>query len=198
MLKAGFFARFGMLVVERFIDETTCARLRREVRKAAGERAAVWKDGESVVDPTARRTTRAEVSDAARSIVVRRLMALKPRIEHHFSLSLRGVQRPQFLVYRAGDFFECHSDDNPAPAAPEYLRERRVSAVVFLNGDGRGGISTGGSLTFPGLVRDPRLAGCGFPVLGETGLLIAFPSGLAHAVSPVTRGARYSVVAWFV
>jgi predicted 2-oxoglutarate/Fe(II)-dependent dioxygenase YbiX len=198
VLKAEFFTRFGMLVVDRFIDEATCARLRREVGKAACERAAVWRDGESVVDPTARRTTRAEISDAARSIVERRLMALKPRLERHFSLALRGIQKPQFLVYQPGDFFECHSDDNPTSAGPEYLRERRVSAVVFLNGGRRGRASAGGSLTFPGLVRDPRLAGCGFPVLGRTGLLIAFRSSLAHAVSPVCRGARYTVVAWFV
>ena len=200
MLRADFFARFGMLVVDRFLDEATCARLRREVRLAAHTRAAVWRDdGYSVVDPKARRTTRAEVPDAVRSLVECRLIALKPRLERHFSLGLRGIQKPQFLIYRPGDFFECHSDDNPEPGAPDYLRERRVSAVIFLNGAGaKRGAAAGGSLTFPGLIRDPRLARCGFPVLGQAGLLIAFRSNLAHAVSPVTRGARYTVVTWFV
>lgn len=32
---------------------------------------------------------------------------------------------------------------------------------------------------------------------GETGLLVAFGSGLVHAVMPVRRGERHTVATWF-
>ena len=48
------------------------------------------------------------------------------------------------------------------------------------------------------LLGQPGLKGAGFPLRGQTGLLIAFPSGLPHEVRPVTRGERLTVVTWFV
>ncbi|MGH7899901.1 MAG: 2OG-Fe(II) oxygenase [Candidatus Binatia bacterium] len=200
MLRSDFFARFGMLVAEKFFDEDSCARLRREARSATVARAAVWNGVDNVVDETARRTARAGVSSEAEALVERRLLELKPRLERHFRLGLRGVQKPQFLIYRRGDFFECHTDDNPEPVAPARLKERQVSVVIFLNGEGGNGdraTSTGGALTFPGLIDDPRLKARGFPVRGESGLLIAFRSNVVHGVSPVVRGKRYTVVSWF-
>jgi SM-20-related protein len=201
MLRADFFARLGMLVVEDFLDGESCRTLRREVRESASTPAAVWKEDEKVVDAEARRTTRAKVAKAIEARVKRKLLELRPRLERHFGVSLRGVQRPQFLIYRPGDFFECHVDNDTDPGSPRYLRQRCISAVLFLNGPRRSGdqeVSTGGGLTFPGLIDDPRLKLRGFRVRAEAGLLIAFRSNLAHAVSPVTHGARYTVVSWYV
>lgn len=202
MLRADFFARFGMLVVEEFLDDEACRRLRLEVRRAAPTPAAVWKkEAGKVVDEGARRTTRAKVTKRTEAFVERRLLALRPRLECHFGVTLRGVQTPQFLVYRPGDFFECHADNDSDPGAPPYLQERRISAILFLNGGTRrrqGSVSNGGGLTFSGLIDDPRLKSRGFQVQAEAGTLIAFRSELAHAVTPVTGGQRYSVVTWFV
>ena len=38
----------------------------------------------------------------------------------------------------------------------------------------------------------------GLPLVGESGLLVAFDSNLTHAVTPVTHGERYTVVTWLV
>jgi len=201
MLRADFFARLGMLVVEDFLDGESCRKLRHEVRESASTPAAVWKENGKVVDEEARRTTRAKVTKTTESLVKRKLLALRPRLEGHFGVPLRGVQRPQFLIYRPGDFFECHVDNDTDPGSPRYLRQRRISAVVFLNGRRRSGdhkVSTGGGLTFRGLIDDPRLKSRGFRVMAETGLLIAFRSNLAHAVTPLAHGARYTVVTWYV
>jgi len=201
MLKRDFFARLGMLVVDDFLDRRACRRLQQEIRRSTAVRASVWKDGEKVVDEEARRTTRATVSARTESFIERRLLALRPSLERHFGVKLRGVQTPQFLMYRPGDFFEPHVDNDSDASSPRYLRERRISAVLFLNGKTRRNgksVSAGGGLTFPGLIDDPRLAAREFRVLAEEGSLIAFRSDLEHAVSPVTRGPRYTVVTWFV
>jgi SM-20-related protein len=68
--------------------------------------------------------------------------------------------------------------------------------VLFLNGEGGADQPSsygGGQLTFYGLMGD-RL---GLPLAGRPGLLVAFRSDLVHAVTPVTRGERYTVVSWF-
>jgi predicted 2-oxoglutarate/Fe(II)-dependent dioxygenase YbiX len=201
MLKASFFSRLGMLTVENFLDDEACARLRRAARRATTVEAHVWKNGEKIVDEDARRATQAKVGQEVEAFVESRLLELCPRVERHFDVKLRGLQPLQFLIYRPGDFFECHSDNDPDSEAPSYLRERKVSVVIFLNGKRRADgatTSTGGGLTFPGLIDDPRLSSYGFQVEAETGLLIAFRSSLAHAVSPVLRGERYRIVSWYV
>src|SRR6266540_4352401 len=98
MLKASFFSRFGMLAVEKFLDVETCANLRRALRRARTVDAHVWKNGEKLVDEGARRATQAKVSPQVEASVEKRFLALRPRVERHFGVKLRGVQRPQFLI----------------------------------------------------------------------------------------------------
>jgi len=45
-------------------------------------------------------------------------------------------------------------------------------------------------------MHDPRADDRGFPITGETGLLVAFPSHCVHSVTPVTRGTRFTIVSW--
>jgi len=52
-------------------------------------------------------------------------------------------------------------------------------------------------LTLYGLIPNPRWENYGFTVENEAGLLIAFPSGIVHEVTPVVRGRRFSIVSWF-
>ena len=108
------------------------------------------------------------------------------------------MQPPQFLLYREGDFFAPPGRQHRSDA-PGFVRQRSVSAVVFLNGRREPTNYSGGSLTFYGLM-DDGVGGesVGLPLAGETGLLVAFPSDLVHAVSPVTAGERYTVVTWFL
>lgn len=170
------------------------------MRATAGAPATVAEGESDAVDETHRRTKQAQVLPATAAHIGEELVAAIPRLAGHFDRRLVGVQRPQFLVYREGDFFRAHEDDSKRPDAPDFVRQRSVSAVLFLNGTDPGEADgySGGSLTFYGLMGESAGGdNVGLPLAGETGLLIAFPADLVHSVSPVTAGERYTVVSWF-
>lgn len=201
MPDASFFTRFHLFVAREFFDAAACASLRAQMQSSAGRAATVRIDGEtSVVDPSIRRVKLTEVPEAAISYATTRLLALKPQLEQHFGLTLRGCQPLQFLTYRPGDFYRWHVDGTNEPDAPAMTNERRVSAVIFLNSEARephDGVYCGGSLAFHGLMKHPQGGSVGFPLIGEEGLLVAFPSSLPHEVTAVTHGERYTIAAWY-
>jgi predicted 2-oxoglutarate/Fe(II)-dependent dioxygenase YbiX len=199
-VNADFFRNFGVYVAPHFFDRDLCTRLRREALAAATDPATVRKRGaEYVVNEDIRRTRLARVSEASEQLVEHRLMTLKDTLERYFEVRTSGIRRPQFLVYREGDFFRPHADNSAAADAPAVATGRRVSIVIFLNGEGDAADDesySGGSLTFYGLMNDPRADDRGFAMSGETGLLVAFPPHYVHSVTPVTRGARFTIVSW--
>ena len=191
-LPAEFFTRFGLYAEREFLSPEVCASLRDEMRAATGAPATV--------DETYRRTKKTDVSPATAARIGDQLLRAVPELAKHFDRELVGMQKPQFLLYREGDFFRPHEDDSKKPDAPDYVKQRSVSAVVFLNGatPGEPAGYSGGSLTFYGLMDEASSEqSVGIPLAGETGLLIAFPSHLLHSVSPVTAGERYTLVSWF-
>lgn len=201
MPEADFFARIGLFVTRDFLDASEMTRLLTEARSATAKPATVGiTPSVYAVDESVRRTKVAAVSASAASLVESRLLSLKPALEEHFGLPLTGCQSPQFLVYREGDFFSPHRDSASVPGAAEFSRVRRVATVLFLNGESnesREGDYGGGSLTFFGLMGDPRLQKVGLPLRGEPGVLIAFRTDIIHEVTPVTHGERFTVVSWF-
>ena len=199
-LPVDFFTRFGLFAERQFLSSEACASVRHEMRATAGAPATVAEGESDAVDETHRRTKQAQVLPATAAHIGEELVAAIPRLAGHFDRRLVGVQRPQFLVYREGDFFRAHEDDSKRPDAPDFVRQRSVSAVLFLNGTDPGEADgySGGSLTFYGLMGESAGGdNVGLPLAGETGLLIAFPADLVHSVSPVTAGERYTVVSWF-
>jgi len=201
MPNADFFARLGLFVVEDFFEPDLCARLRAEVRSAPRNQAEVARKGIDLIDETVRRTKQVTVPGWMVSLVKERLLALKPKVESHFHSVLTGCEMPQFLVYGPGDFFQQHRDSNPEPGRPEhqYLKDRRVSVVIFLNSEAQEASEdsySGGSLTIYGLMVEPPWNRCGFPLVGIRGMLIAFPSQLTHEVTPVKCGERSTIVSW--
>ena len=203
-LQAEFFTRFGLYAEREFLSPEVCVSLRDEMRAATGTPATVA-DGQEgdAIDEAYRRTKQAEVSSTTVARIREGLLEAVPGLAKHFGRGLVGMQAPQFLLYREGDFFRAHPDDSKEPEAPDFVRQRSVSAVVFLNGatPGEPAGYSGGSLTFYGLM-DDSVSGesgesIGLPLAGETGLLIAFPSHLVHSVSPVTAGERYTLVTWY-
>jgi len=200
-LPAEFLTRFGLYAQREFLSPEVCASLSDEMRAATGAPATVAEGQEGdAVDETYRRTKQAKVSAATAARIGDELLKAVPGLAKHFGRPLAGMQTPQFLLYREGDFFRAHPDDSTKPDAPDFVRQRSVSAVVFLNGatPGEPAGYAGGSLTFYGLM-DDSVSGesVGLPLAGEAGLLVAFPSHLVHSVSPVTAGERYTVVSWF-
>jgi predicted 2-oxoglutarate/Fe(II)-dependent dioxygenase YbiX len=195
-----FFANFGLYVARNFLDPALCAEFRSQASVATGIAATVRREGSQyAVDEEIRRTKVAEVSEQSEALIQERLLALKPVLDSHFGVATTECRRPQFLVYRPGDFFRAHADSSRDPAAPAFSTRRRVSIVIFLNGEGLEQESyAGGSLVFYDLMGDPRARDHGFPLTAEAGLLVAFRSELVHAVIPVTRGTRFTIVSWLL
>ena len=135
-LPAEFFTRFGLYAQRDFLSPEACASLRDEMRAATGAAATVaeGKTGDAI-DETHRRTKQATVSPATSARLAADLLEVGPKVAEHFEREVAGAQPPQFLVYREGEFFRAHHDDSNDPDAPDYVRQRAVSAVVFLNGE---------------------------------------------------------------
>ena len=93
---------------------------------------------------------------------------------------ISSVEPPQLAEYATGDKYDWHLDYGPGHAA---FRKLSVSVQLSDPKDYEGGELE----MWPSTVA-PR---------GQ-GALIVFPSFLPHRVRPVTRGVRYSLVAWAV
>jgi SM-20-related protein len=192
--EAAFFTRFGLFAEEEFLDRAASARVVTEMRERGGRPATVSLSDEHV-DDDYRRTTLADVSQETRMLVEGRMRAALPTIGRHFEEPLEEMERAQFLLYREGDHFRRHSDSPRGGEPSPDGTVRRISLVLFLNGEGPADDADsyeGGQLTFYGLMGD-----LGLPLTGSPGLLVAFRSELVHAVTPVTRGERCTVVSWF-
>jgi len=195
---ARLFRMFGFFVEREFLQRDECARIRSAMDGADAEAAGVVHEGDIILDRELRSTARLEVDDAWRGLIDARLAPMRARLEQHFRATLEGWQEPQFLRYAAGDFFRVHADTSDVDHAPDFLRERKISTVVFLGHPGDGdGSGAGGDLVFYELIDDPRMHDRGFAFPHDEGTLLAFPSTVPHEVTTVTSGRRYSVATWF-
>jgi len=188
-----FFRRLGLLIIEDFLDAASCAALRGEA--ARSESSNLKSD---YPNSSACRAKVLKLRESIRSALKKRLTAVKPDIERHFKLTLAAPEAPQLLRYKKGDFFKPHTD-SLGGAADAPSRRRRVSLVVFANSEVRRPARdrhVGGSLVFYGLIEGPEWRRRGFPLAGRAGLLVAFPSHLAHEVKPVEHGVRDTVISF--
>jgi PKHD-type hydroxylase len=96
----------------------------------------------------------------------------------HYDFAIEGFKEPlQLSKYQEGGYYDFHMD------LGEEKRTRKLSFVIPLNDD-----YEGGELAFPAnqvILNNEHKGSC-----------IAFPSFIAHGVKPVTKGDRYSLVAW--
>ena len=178
----------------------TCARIIAEVRSAPTTPAPVYIEGSpDLVHENVRKTTSLHPSDETITWVHERLFQQIPALNEHFKLDLTDCERPQFLVYRAGDFFVRHQDGNSEQLEFDHLRVRKISIVVFLNdasGEPEPGTFCGGALLFC-QEGDAETEPVTFPLWGETGLLVAFAAETLHEVTPVTGGERFTIINFF-
>ena len=179
-------ADFNLFLLPNFLDADSCARLREELALAPTTQAPVYIEGtEGTIHETIRKTTSLHPADETFTQIHERLLRQKPALQDHFGTTLTDCERPQFLRYEKGDFFVRHQDGNTHQLDFDHLRVRRISIVVFLNDS-----FSGGTLTF----YDQTTT---FPLMGETGLLVAFSADTFHEVLPVTSGERFTIISWF-
>ena len=109
--------------------------------------------------------------------------------------NIAAAEDCQVTRYTKDGFFSWHKDGTGSHdeiyVDPDkkllYGNARKLSMTLILNDDYEGGNFEIGGLKEK--ERVPRL---------EKGSVIVFPSFHEHRVTPVTKGTRYSLVAWFV
>jgi len=201
MPKAGFFKRFGIFVRPGFLPRELCRQIVDEMVRSESVRAPVGQmDGEFMIDESIRKASftyvAPEIAEKAGALFDR----LRPELSAHFRIPLDHHQRLQFLHYLTGGLYAPHRDNRTDRQGAALSRGRKVSVIVFLNGQSGqalDGTFAGGELTFYGLMSAPGMENAGMPLEPETGLLVAFRSDVMHEVNAVTRGERYTLVSWF-
>ncbi len=165
-----------------------------------GKPATVTSGSQDIYDDATRKTYQVALAGDIEVEIHSRILALQPELESHFHLTLQGCRPPILLKYSVGDYFRLHTDTTKDPELPEGIKKRQVSISIMLNNceeEDDPDSYSGGALTFYDLLPDPRLRLKGYPLQAEEGLLVAFSAWHKHEVQPVTRGERYSIVAWF-
>lgn len=196
-----FFSRLGLFVVNRFLSAEECGRLVDEIASGPAEPGRVYASAGETLDLQLKHNWSVAMPGSTEGWVTQKLLAIKSRVATRFDLELSGCQPPVFKLYRPGNFHGVHTDDGGRiGSVPREIQARKITAVVFLNGESRehaAGAYTGGALTLYGLGEAEPWRSLGFPLNGETGLLVAFPASLPHEVLPVTSGERCTIVSWY-
>ena len=113
--------------------------------------------------------------------------------------AIDAVETMQITRYREKDFYDFHIDGRGDHHAKYFAVEnelmhgkvRKMSMTVLLNDD-----YEGGEFQFA-VCEKGRIEV--IPVEEKsTGTIIVFPSTMEHRVTPVTKGTRYSLVAWYL
>ena len=107
-------------------------------------------------------------------------------------------QTPQFTVYRPGQYYDWHPDQNAEiyneDAGPNFAgKYRKLSVTVSLND---GSDYDGGELEFEVGKHKGKTKTKICTEIKPRGSIVVFPSFVNHRVLPVTRGIRYSLVVW--
>jgi SM-20-related protein len=187
---------FDLHLARDFFDAEICEALTAELRMSPANPAVTYKKGRvGSVDERVRKVARLIPAPGTVELVQQRLSLYRETLIRHFGIKLERFEEPQFLRYRVGDFFVVHQDGNTGLINLESDKFRRVSVSIFLNAQSdapKPDHYCGGSLIFS----DWR-GGHSCLIRGEVGTLVAFPSELAHEVTPVTCGERFAIVTWY-
>ncbi len=204
MPTAEFFEQYGLFAVKDFLDHNFCDELCKEISEAPRKQGTFVEQGsnEEIVDENIKK--RFEVTrfpEVLNRTIVEKLQNLMPQIADHYDLDLKAIQPPKYSIYETGDYYKMHVDSNLQENAADFLRQRKVSVIVFLNEESsveKEGSYCGGNLTFHGLIKNEIFGKFGYPLVSEPGMLITFLPDMAHEVTPVTFGSRYAVTTWYI
>jgi SM-20-related protein len=199
MPSSSLFHHLGLFIHEDFLDHSTCAQIQSQMQTAECQKASIVSPhgDEGIVDEDVRKVLSVKAEASMATMVWDKIWDLKPSLEEHFHVHLRGSEPPVFLRYGPGAFYRPHKDGHSD--SPPSTKNRLVSVVIFLNrrsDDPSQDAYGGGALTFYGLLDGPTWEKCPFPLEADPGLLVAFRSDTMHEVRPVTIGQRFTIVSW--
>mgnify|MGYP003661027994 CR=1 FL=1 len=115
-----------------------------------------------------------------------------------WNFDIVSCQTPQLTQYKKNNFYGWHVDGDSDSLSVYTSKDplvngnvRKISMTLLLNDNYEGGDFQIGSLKRGEVVEST-------PEFNKAGSVIFFPSFLWHRVIPVTKGNRYSLVAWFM
>lgn len=164
------------------IPKEVCKASLEAIDWATSEMASV-NTGAQVIDPSIRRTDVVWQHFMQPLGCIARAYMQSANEDAGWNFELRRQENTQIGRYKSSDegFYDWHMD----AAAPKEGIQRKLSCVVLLNDPSE---FEGGALEFK--IRE------GENVLTAQGDVIVFPSYMEHRVTPVTKGVRYTSVAW--
>jgi PKHD-type hydroxylase len=172
-----------VIVWPDLFDRATCERVIALVRPFAPARGRI-----GATDSSDAGIRRSDIwffdPEPATAFVFDRLTEAVQYLNQGYGFELTGYASGcQVARYAAGEqgHYDWHMDLGTGP-----MSCRKLSVSVQLS---EAAAYDGGDLEF-------RLAGLDRQRLRQQGTLLAFPSYLQHRVAPVTRGERWSLVAW--
>ncbi len=204
MPTAEFFEQFGLIAFRDFLDRDFCNEVCREIKKGSKAKGKVHNlhIGEEVIDENFKKRSESnQFTSRFTATINEKLTELVPEIEKRFEVTLKKVQPLKFCLYETGDFYGLHTDTLDSSEIADDVKQRKVSAIVFLNEESvepAEGSYCGGNLTFYGLMENETFGKFGLPLVGEQGMLIAFPPTLGHEVTEITSGERFTIATWFI
>jgi PKHD-type hydroxylase len=117
----------------------------------------------------------------------------------NWNFDIKYAENIQITRYRLGEFYDWHKDGF-SDALSSHKRPdnkfldgnvRKLSMTILLNNN-----YEGGEFQFSNSTKNVQEILT--PPMKEVGSIIVFPSFMEHRVTPITKGTRYSMVAWFV
>jgi len=108
-----------------------------------------------------------------------------------------GIEALQLTRYKKGGFYSWHQDGSGCHLSGRTYGDdpntyvRKLSMTVLLNDNYSGG-------AFEFCSYGQQMHHHTTPEIGGTGSIVVFPAWMEHRVAPLTKGIRYSLVAWFL
>ena len=201
------YEEFPFLVIENFLEESTCKAIIDEAKADSDATDAELRSGDQVLNQKIRNTKIHKLINLHQKLYDEAFNAIRPKIESFYSLSLTSSTKPQLLEYTKGSFYKAHSDDSSVlvdknrniVGFKQVAPQRKITTLLFISEQGDDKLSPyqfgGGELTFS-YFKDSE----GLPLLltPKMGTLIVFGSNpiYTHEVKVVTDGYRLTVAQW--
>jgi predicted 2-oxoglutarate/Fe(II)-dependent dioxygenase YbiX len=189
----------GVFRIPEFMPATFCRELCDAAQSIPAAAAEYITPAGARHDDAVRKTNTIEAPDHMIDAYLNQLDSVRDELAKQFCCDLGEYEQPQVLAYGRGGHFTAHTDTSDEPGLPEYVRNRAMSLILFLNSTSTArcdGTYGGGTLTFFNVSDVGMASRCRVPIIGEPGLLVAFPSDWLHCVTPVQHGRRWTLVTW--
>lgn len=164
---------------ESVISKEICEKFINQNNWLEKKQATVYKDGSFVVDSVTRSTN--VIWQDAQDEILKTILPyfLGANKSAGWNFDITEIEQIQLGEYEVGGHYDWHIDGS----APNNNNiQRKLSMSILLNDENS---FDGGKFEFKDMT--PKF---------KQGSVLVFPSFLEHRVTSVTRGTRYSMVAW--